>query len=217
MTFSAQHIRQAQRHLRSHDPVMKAVLKQVGPFTLKLERNRLQALIRSIVSQQISTAAARTILARLQAATGGAPFSTAAIVELDVDSLRELGISRQKAGYLLDLCQRVESGALNLSQLHRLDDEAVIETLTEVKGIGRWTAQMFLIFSLGRLDIVAPDDHGLKTAQMKLYGLETLPDKSTFLQIAEPWRPFASVASWYCWRSLDLNLDSDTVNNETDR
>lgn len=209
VTFSAQHIRQAQRHLRSHDPVMKALLKQVGPFTLKLERNRLQALIRSIVSQQISTSAAKTILGRLQEATGGHPFSTASIVALSVDSLRALGISRQKAGYLLDLCKHVESGELNLTQLHRLDDEAVIETLTQVKGIGRWTAQMFLIASLGRLDVVAHDDHGLKTAQMKLYGLETLPNKETFFKIAEPWRPFASVASWYCWRSLELNLAHD--------
>jgi DNA-3-methyladenine glycosylase II len=190
---------------------MKAVLKKIGPFTLKLERNRLQALIRSIVSQQISTAAARTILTRLQEATGGHPFSTAAIAAMNVDSLREIGISRQKAGYLLDLCHHVESGELNLNQLHRLDDEAVIETLTQVKGIGRWTAQMFLIFSLGRLDIVAPDDHGLKTAQMRLYGLEALPNKETFFEIAELWRPFASVASWYCWRSLELNLTRDTM------
>ena len=209
VSFSAQDIRAAHRHLRTEDPVMKAVIKKVGPFTLKLHRNRLHALIRAIISQQISTTAANTILNRLLDATGGNSFRTTAILAHDEDSLRALGISRQKCRYLLDLCGQVETGELDLSRLHRMDDESVIETLTRVKGIGRWTAQMFLIFSLGRLDVLATEDHGLKTALMNLYHLESLPNKTTFTEIAEPWKPYASIASWYCWRSLDLKLDAE--------
>lgn len=118
--------------------------------------------------------------------------------------LRSVGLSRQKASYLLDLAQKTLNGTVRLDRMGRLRDEAVIEMLTQVKGIGRWTAEMFLIFSLGRLDVLPVDDLGVRAAIKDLYALDDLPDKQTCIEIAAPWRPYATIGSWYCWRSLDL-------------
>lgn len=211
MAFSAQHIRAAQQHLKREDPVMKLVLKQVGPFTLRLKRNRYNALADSIVSQQISSAAAKTISGRLYEAAGDPDLRAEKILSLGVEGLRSVGVSAQKAGYLLDLSRRIIDQELDLSQLGRLGDEIIIERLTQVKGIGRWTAQMFLIFSLGRLDVAAHDDLGLKTAMLKLYQLDELPNRETFHEVASAWRPYASVASWYLWRAMDLKLDAEQL------
>ena len=126
------------------------------------------------------------------------------ISTLSLDDLRRIGLSRQKASYILDLAQRVHGGSLQLSRLARLSDDAVIDALIEVKGIGVWTAHMFLIFSLGRLDVMPHGDYGVRSAIQKLYSLEELPDRETCHRIAEPWRPYASIAAWYCWRSLEL-------------
>jgi DNA-3-methyladenine glycosylase II len=115
-----------------------------------------------------------------------------------------VGLSQQKAAYVLDLAERVNSGELQLARLSRLPDDAVIEALTQVKGIGVWTAQIFLIFSLGRLDVLPHDDLGVRMAIRNLYGLDELPTKEVSHKIAARWRPYASVASWYCWRSLEF-------------
>jgi DNA-3-methyladenine glycosylase II len=126
------------------------------------------------------------------------------IAGLKEPQLRSVGLSRQKASYLLDLAEKCLDGTVRLGGIGRLDDEAVIDMLTQVKGIGRWTAEMFLIFSLGRLDVLPVDDLGVRAAIKDLYGLDDLPDKKTCTEIAAPWRPFATIGSWYCWRSLDL-------------
>lgn len=213
MSFSAQHIRQARLELRKRDPVLAAVIKQIGPFTAKARRDRFGTLVRSIVSQQISTAAAATIQKRVEAAIEqhrktkpqrGKPYCAQTLLDFSVDSLREIGLSRQKATYVLDLADHVCREKIILTDMHKLDDETIIETLTQVKGIGRWTAQMFLIFSLARLDILPVDDLGIKTAIRNLYELDELPTKSEIETRAEPWRPWASVASWYLWRSLEI-------------
>src|SRR5207253_1744364 len=120
--------------------------------------------------------------------------------------LRAIGVSPQKAAYLLDLAERVGSGGLRLHRLARMSDHEVIEALIQVKGIGVWTAQMFLIFSLGRLDVFPHDDLGVRVAIRNLYRLDDLPDKETSHRIAMPWRPYASVASWYCWRALAFGV-----------
>lgn len=202
-TFSPRTIAAGVAHLRQSDPVMGALIEQVGPFTLKRERDRFRMLVRSIISQQISTAAARSIRLRLEALVGG-EISAESLAELPVESLRGAGLSPQKTSYLQDLCDRVRSGAVRLDRVSRLDDEGVIEHLVQVKGIGRWTAQMFLLFCLGRLDVFPHDDLGVRAALQRLYGLDGLPDKRTSHALAEPWRPYASIASWYCWRSGDL-------------
>ena len=198
------HIHTGLAHLRRQDPIMRKVIRAVGPFTMRPRRNRFGTLVCSIISQQISGAAASNIIDRLVALLepdGIKPEKLASAKESD---LRAVGLSRQKASYVLDLARKTLDGTVRLDNIGRLTDEAVIEMLTKVKGIGRWTAEMFLIFSLGRLDVLPVDDLGVRSAIRKLYGLADLPDKVTCLELAAPWRPYASIASWYCWQSLDL-------------
>ena len=204
-------IRKAYRHLSASDPVMKAMIDTVGPFTLRFEQDRFGLLVRSIVSQQISTSAARSIRRRLQELVGPEGFTAANLGRFSGDQFRSAGLSSQKATYIADLVAKVNDGAVTLRQIGRMSDEGVIEQLTQVKGIGRWTAQMFLIFSLGRPDVFPHDDLGVRSAIRSQYGLDELPDKETSLSIAEPWRPYASVVSWYCWRTLDLARNEETV------
>ena len=204
MAFSRPTIDAAVKHLRVADPVMRNVIRQVGPFTLKPGGDRFAMLVRSIISQQISTKAARSIRQRLQDLCPDQKLTAENLSRFDPDELRTAGVSPQKARYIGELCVAVVEERLRLRQLGRFSDEAVIEQLIQVKGIGRWTAQMFLIFALGRLDVFPHDDLGIRTAIRNLYGLDDLPDKQASHEIAEPWRPYASVASWYCWRSGDL-------------
>lgn len=192
-------------HVRASDPVMRRLIDAVGPFALRPERTRrFSVLARAIISQQVSTAAARTIRGRLEMFLAPGKLEPEGIARLTESQLRSVGLSRQKASYLLDLAQKTLDGTVRLDRIGRLSDEAVIGMLTQVKGIGRWTAEMFLIFSLGRLDVLPVDDLGVRAAIKDLYGLENLPDKKTCVEIAAPWRPFATIGSWYCWRSLDL-------------
>jgi len=209
MSIDPKKIRAALKHLRSADPVMRDVICRVGSFRLKLKRDRFGTLVRSIVSQQISVAAARSIQNRLwQIAATKKPTAETLLRLSDLD-LRSAGLSAQKVRYLRDLSEHVLDARLQLSQIGRKSDECVIDELVQVKGIGRWTAQMFLIFSLGRLDVFPHDDLGIRTNIRNLYRLDDLPDKATSHRIAEPWRPYASVASWYCWRNGDAADDKN--------
>lgn len=208
MTIPRTKVIAATRHLQAADPVMRRLVDVIGPFTLRLERDRFRTLVQAIISQQISTGAARAVRQRLEQFAAPQGVTAAWLARLSVDELRSVGISLQKATYLLDLARRVNDGALDLRNIGRLSDERVIEQLTQVKGIGRWTAQMFLIFSLGRLDVLPHDDLGVRVAIRDEYGLDDLPDKETCHAIAAPWRPYASVGSWYCWRALELRRKS---------
>jgi DNA-3-methyladenine glycosylase II len=161
-------------------------------------------LVCSIISQQISGSAATSIFKRLRTLAGPRGMDAERLGKFTVEELRSVGLSPQKASYVTDLVEKVNDGTVDLRQIGRLSDERVIDQLTEVKGIGRWTAQMFLIFSLGRLDVFPHDDLGVRSAIRDNYGLADLPIRETAIKIAEPWRPYATVASWYCWQSLDL-------------
>lgn len=196
-------IRAAQRHLRRADPVLADVIRSVGPFSIRLEKNRFQALVRSIIAQQISGKAARSIWNRLQESIRPRRLTADVIAAIPIDELRSLGLSPQKASYVHDLAAKVSGGTVRLHRAQRMSDDEVIAELIQVKGIGVWTAQMFLIFSLGRMDVFPHDDLGVRMAIRNLYGLDDLPDKSRSLSIAQPWRPYATIAAWYCWRSLD--------------
>src|SRR5215510_5968436 len=204
MSLDSNEVQRAVRHLRTADPVMRDLMKKAGPFTLKPRRDRFHTLVGSIISQQISGKAADSIRMRLKARVAPDRISAESLLRLSPEDLRQVGLSSQKAKYLHDLAERVANGSLRLNMLARLTDEEVIEVLIQVKGIGVWTAQMFLIFSLGRLDVFPHDDLGVRVAIRNLYGLDELPDKETSHRIAMPWRPYASVASWYCWRSLEF-------------
>src|SRR5436190_9099558 len=191
-------------HFRRHDPILDGVSRQVGPYRLKPSRDRFSMLVRSIISQQISVGAARAIRGRLESLVGRQGMKAEPIARLSIDQLRSVGLSPQKATYLHDLSAKVKDGTVRLSRIGRLSDEEVIAELTEVKGIGRWTAQMFLIFALGREDVFPVDDFGVRAAISRLYGFNDAPARATLLAIGQRWSPFASIASWYCWRYLDL-------------
>jgi DNA-3-methyladenine glycosylase II len=190
-------------HFRRTDPTLHGVIRQVGPYTLRPHRNRFGMLVRSIISQQISIAAANTIRLRLEALLGDAGLQPQAIATLSLDELRGVGLSRQKANYVSDLAHKVADGTVPLARMGRLSDAAIIETLTQVNGIGVWTAQMFLIFALGRPDVFPVGDLGVQVALRHLYKLGEKPDKQDLLAIGQRWSPYASIGSWYCWRYLE--------------
>ena len=194
----------AERHLKKRDSVLGAVIRKVGPCGYTLQRDRFGMLVRSIVYQQISGAAARTILGRLTDALPGRQLTAQGLAALSPEEYRLAGVSKQKAGYLQSLAELSLTGDLRLARIGRYADQDIIAQLTQVKGIGVWTAQMFLMFSLGRPDVLPWDDLGVRQAIRKLYGLPQMPTRAESERIAEPWRPYASVASWYCWRSLEI-------------
>lgn len=203
MSFRTVHVKTALGHLADSDPVMLRLIEQVGPFRLKAERDYFRTLVRSIVGQQISTAAARAIMQRLVDHLHPDTITPIAMKKLDLTTLRSVGFSQQKASYLLDLTERVASDEVNLRTIQRKSDEAVIAQLTQVKGIGVWTAHMFMIFALARLDVLPVGDLGIRSAVQRQYDLDKLPSPTEIEAIAQPWRPYASIASWYLWRSLE--------------
>lgn len=194
---------EASKHLHTADGVMPGLMRAVGPVTLKRRRNRFWILASAIIGQQVSTAAARTIRGRVEALVAPDRPTAENIARLPVASLRSAGLSGAKASYLQDLANKTLAGEVRFDRLARLSDEAVIAHLTAVRGIGRWTAEMFLMFSLGRLDVLPVDDLGLRGAIRTFYDLAEQPSAEECRRIAEPWRPYATVASWYCWQALD--------------
>ena len=199
MTLAAQ-IAQAELELQKLDPVLGALIKIQAPVNKVREGPYFGNLTRSIVSQQISVAASASILKRIQDATGLDPHKVFALAP---DDLRALGLSRGKAGYIHDLAEHFVKDAAVFDHLDRLSDDEVIAELVAVKGIGVWTAQMFLMFTLGRLDVFAPDDVGLQRAIKLLYKLPDVPPKTELSRLADVWRPYRTVASWHLWESLD--------------
>lgn len=182
---------------------MKSIIKRVGPFTLKPRRDRFYTLARGIIGQQISTAAAETIFQRLLDLLAPEPLSAASLHPHSIESLSAAGVSRQKAGYLLDLAEKVHQGTIRLETIGRMNDEQAIEHLVQVRGIGPWSAKMFLIFSLGRLDVMASDDLGIRNSVRKNYQLPEVPHPVEVDELAEKWAPFRTIASWYLWQDLD--------------
>ena len=185
--------------------MLGSIIDRVGPCRLEARRTgtHYDALVRSIVFQQLSGKAAGTIHDRFRALYPRNRPRPELVLETDDAMLRGAGLSRQKIGYLRDLSARVVERTLPLAHLGRLPDDAIIEHLVQVKGIGRWTVQMFLMFRLGRPDVLPELDLGVQNAIQRAYGLRQRPTPREVLRIGEPWRPYASVASWYLWRSLE--------------
>jgi DNA-3-methyladenine glycosylase II len=194
----------ARRLLLRRDPVLAALIRKHGPCGLAAAQraDHFTALVRAITGQQLSTKAAATIFARLAALMPDG-VTPAALSALSDDQLRAVGMSRQKGAYFRDLSEKVLSGALPLDSLDAMSDEEVIAALTQVKGIGRWSAEMFLMFRLHRPDVLPVDDLGIVNAVKNVYGLRKKPTADRIRKIGESWRPYRSVASWYLWRSLD--------------
>jgi DNA-3-methyladenine glycosylase II len=192
----------ARRRLARRDAILKELMMQVGPCTLRHDPDGFSVLVRSIISQQISTRAARAIGARLRDTLAPEPLCPRAILAASDETLRSAGLSGSKVRSLRDLAQKVESGEVPLAELPDLPDEEVIARLLPVRGIGLWTAEMFLIFSLGRMDVLPVADYGLRAGVQRVYELAELPTRASLTVLAEPWRPYRSVATWYIWRSL---------------
>jgi len=188
--------------------VLGRLIEEHGPLSVR-ERGRGRpadpygALLRAIVGQQLSTKAAQTIYGRLLDLFGGAVPTPRQLIEADPDAIRAAGLSRPKIAYLRDLAERVEDGELELARLTELPDQEVSAQLVAVKGLGQWTADMFLIFHLGRPDVLPVGDLGIRRAVERLYGLKKIPGAEEITRIAEPWRPYRSLASLYLWASLD--------------
>jgi len=202
--MTAEEYEKARRRLMRRDPVLAATIKRIGACGMASRQHteHLAALVRSIVGQQLSAKAAATIFERFVALFPDRQITVEGITALDDATLRGVGLSGQKLAYLRDLCARIADDRLRLDDLENLSDEEVIARLTTVKGFGRWTAEMFLMFRLHRPDVLPVGDLGIITAVQRIYRLRHRPQPKRLTAIGEAWRPYRSVACWYLWQSL---------------
>ena len=202
-TLSAATWRPAIRHLRAQDPILGQVISRVGPCQLKPKRHRFRILLGAIIGQQISTSAAQTIRQRVERLVRPGVPTPSKMAKIADSQLRSAGLSRQKVSYVRDLVDQSLAGNIHYRDFSRMTDREVIQNLVQVKGIGEWTAQMFLIFHLGRLDVLPVGDLGVRNGFRDAYGLDDLPNNETMERIAEPWKPYRSIGAWYLWRFKD--------------
>lgn len=191
------------QHLRKNDPRLARIIDRLGPIKFQLDDDHYETLVGSIVFQQLAGAAAQAILNRFKNIYGGKIPRPRQYLDTDEKDLRASGLSPQKIRYIRDLSERIDSGVLDLKRISNLPDNEVVEELDEVKGIGRWTAEMFLIFVLGRTDVLPVDDLGLRKAAKKIYRLRNLPTKEKFEKLSRKWHPYCSIATLYLWRSQE--------------
>jgi DNA-3-methyladenine glycosylase II len=199
----------AVEHLKGSDDTLAGIIESVGPLTLEPRDGAFRMLSRAIFFQQLAGPAARAIMGRVLATLGTDEerwYEPADFLTATDEQLRAAGLSRQKLVYLRDVADKFASGDLSEGVLHEFDDEEVIKRVSAVKGIGRWTGEMFLIFSLGRSDVLPVDDLGVRRGMQIAYGLTDLPKPDEMRSIADPWRPYRSAGTWYMWRSLGVAL-----------
>lgn len=193
-------------HLRSVDPILAGIIERVGKYAMQYHEPTFRALVRSIVFQQLHGKAARAIFDRLQQKAGG-EITSESILKLRPAQMRAIGLSKQKLTYIRDLARKTRDGLVEFEKFPQMSDEEVIAELTQVKGIGEWTAHMFLMFALRRPNILPVGDFGVRSAIRKAYGMKVMPKPRTMERIAKSWHPYRSVASWYLWRSLDVPVE----------
>src|SRR5262244_3610759 len=196
-------MQKALTHLKSSDPILASIIERVGAPQIAYREPTFEALARSIVFQQLSTKAARTIYGRLEEAAGG-KLMPESIQGLSVGEMRRAGLSKQKIGYIRDLAEHAQSGKVDFARLPEMSDEQVIAALTDIKGVGVWTAHMFLIFALRRPNVLAVGDLGVRTAIQRQYRKRALPKPEHIEKLAANWHPYCSYACWYLWRSLEF-------------
>ena len=199
-------MKEAIQHLKRRDPVLSEIIDRVGDYGIEFRDPDFETLVKSIVYQQLSGRVASVIFGRVVKAAGG-KLTPANILKLRPGRMRALGLSGQKTAYIRDLARHTRDGRVDFAALLDLPDEAVIERLTEVRGIGEWTAHMFLIFALRRVDVLPLGDLGIRAAIRKAYGFAELPEAGEMEALAARWRPYCTVASWYLWRSLEPNAN----------
>ena len=195
----------AQKHLKKVDPELGFIIDHYGDCTIVPHTNYYEELISSIISQQLSVKAASTIWQRFIELYDGKTPTPEQIIKTDIETIRAVGASYAKARYIQDLAMHIMSGKLDLAHIATLDNDTLIAQLTSVKGIGEWSAHMFMIFSLGRLDILPWGDLGVRKSSQLIYNLPTLPNKAELISLSEQhqWHPYESVAAWYLWKNLD--------------
>ena len=198
------HVKQAISHLKSADPVLSDIIDRVGEYRIQFREPIFETLVKSIVFQQLSGKVANVIFARLLAAAGGR-LTPEGILKMRPARMRAIGLSGQKTSYIRDLARHSRDGAVVFEDLLEMPDAAIIERLTQVKGIGVWTVQMFLMFALRRLDVMPSGDLGIRNAIRKAYNLPELPKPAEIEEMSARWKPYCTVASWYLWRSLEPN------------
>ena len=197
-------MRRAIRHLKQVDPVLGEIIERVGPCTIQYADPDFETLTRSIIFQQLNGKAARAIFARFKEAVGnGSRMTPREVLALTSEQMQGIGLSQRKAQYIRDLAEKTEAGLIEFSRLATVSDDEVIQHLTTVKGIGVWTAQMFLLFALRRPDVLATGDLGIRSAIRRVYRLRKLPPPARVEKLAAAWHPHCSVACWYLWRSGD--------------
>ena len=196
-------MRKAVNHLKKCDPILRAIIEQVGPCRMEFGPPEFHSLAEAIVYQQLNGKAAVTIFKRF-AALAGEPLTPEGILKLSDEQLRTVGLSKQKSAYVKDLAAKTAAGLIDFSQLLEMPDGEVIKHLTQVKGVGVWTAQMFLMFTLRRPDVLPTGDYGVQAAIKKHYKKRQMPKPHMMEKIARPWVPYRSIACWYLWRSLDI-------------
>ncbi|HEU5462460.1 MAG TPA: DNA-3-methyladenine glycosylase [Nitrososphaeraceae archaeon] len=190
------------QYLCKADSNIEKIIKIVGKYSIKIRNDPFQSLIESIIYQQLAGKAANAIYNRFLNYYDNKQVTPARILNSPNDNLKKVGLSNRKIDYLKDLASHVYDGRINLEEFPTMNDEEIINKLVNVKGIGRWTSEMFLIFSLGRQDVLPVTDLGVRKAIYKVYSLSELPKPDTMMEIAEPWRPYRSIATWYLWKSL---------------
>jgi DNA-3-methyladenine glycosylase II len=196
-------MRQALRHLQAADPVMDAIIRRVGAYRIQFREPGFETLVRSIVYQQLSGRVAQVIFDRLAGAVPDGLLTPENILALRPAKMRKLGLSKQKTVYIRDLARHTRDGTVDFPALANLPDDAVIEHLTKVKGVGVWTAHMFLMFALRRTNVLPSGDLGIRAAIRKAYGLAELPKPDEIEALGQRWHPYCTVAAWYLWRSLE--------------
>ena len=196
-------MKRAITHLKKADPVLRAIIERVGPCKMEYSPPEFHSLAEAIVYQQLNGKAAVTIFKRFTDLAGD-PVTAAGILKLTPEQTRAVGLSKQKSSYLFDMAQRAQRGELNFTDLKEMSDDEVIKHLTQVKGVGVWTAHMFLMFTLRRPNILPVGDFGVQMAIKKHYRKRKLPKPADMEKIARAWEPYRSVACWYLWRSLDV-------------
>jgi DNA-3-methyladenine glycosylase II len=196
-------MRKALTHLKKADPVLAAIIKKAGPYRVTYREPVFETLVRSIVYQQLSGKAAMTIFKRLTEAAKVTPLTPEAILKMRPQKMRALGLSKQKTIYIRELARFTRAGQIQFERLAEMEDAAIIESLTRVKGVGIWTVQMFLMFALQRPNVFPMGDLAVRAAIKKAYGLAELPKPQEMESIAAAWHPYRSIASWYMWRSLE--------------
>lgn len=196
-------MRKAVNHLKKSDPILAAIIERVGPCRMEFGPPEFHSLAEAIVYQQLNGKAAETIFKRFTILSGD-PVTPRGILKLTDAQLRSVGLSKQKSSYLKDMAERTARGELDFTRLHEMTDDEVIQHLTQVKGVGVWTAHMFLMFTLRRPDVLPTGDYGIQAAMKKHYKKRKMPKPEQMAKIARSWEPYRSVACWYLWRSLDI-------------